>query len=95
MKKAPTLTYFLGPQIAERDGGWKCHYCGCDVIYGHQPYLSHEECKRKCHVDHVIPRADGGTDELNNLVLACQTCNLKRGRKPYEAFLQQFRGNSQ
>jgi hypothetical protein len=29
-------------------------------------------------IDHVIPRTDGGTDDLDNLALACPKCN---GRK--------------
>ena len=37
------------------------------------------------HVDHVIPRAQGGTDELDNLVTACPPCNLaKYDRTPVE-----------
>jgi len=31
------------------------------------------------HVDHVIPRRLGGTDELSNLQLLCRTCNLSKG----------------
>lgn len=30
-------------------------------------------------VDHVIPRADGGTDDLANLVTACRECNRGKG----------------
>lgn len=30
-------------------------------------------------VDHVIPQAHGGTDELENLVLACGPCNVRKG----------------
>lgn len=31
------------------------------------------------HVDHIIPRRFGGTDELANLRAACPSCNLRRG----------------
>jgi 5-methylcytosine-specific restriction endonuclease McrA len=31
------------------------------------------------HVDHVIPRADGGTDDFGNLVPACDACNAAKG----------------
>lgn len=31
------------------------------------------------HVEHVIPRKHGGTDELENLALACIDCNLYKG----------------
>lgn len=43
-----------------------CHWCG-------RPAL---------HVDHVTPRARGGTDDLANLVASCTGCNLSRGAGP-------------
>ena len=33
------------------------------------------------HIDHKIPRSHGGTDDLSNLVLSCQRCNLKKRDK--------------
>lgn len=33
-------------------------------------------------VDHVQPRADGGTDNPANLVAACRDCNLGKGTRP-------------
>ena len=41
-----------------------CHYCGAPAG----------------HVDHVVPIAHGGPTHEANLVAACQTCNLKKGR---------------
>jgi len=31
------------------------------------------------HVDHIVPRSDGGTDDLSNLILACGPCNFAKG----------------
>jgi hypothetical protein len=31
------------------------------------------------HVEHIIPRKHGGSDDLSNLALACQHCNLHKG----------------
>lgn len=31
------------------------------------------------HVEHIIPKAHGGTDDLDNLALACIDCNLHKG----------------
>ena len=45
-----------------------CHYCG-------------EEAGT---VDHVVPRAEGGTDEPWNLVAACTTCNSARSSRGSE-----------
>ena len=44
---------------------WLCAYCGKDAT----------------QVDHVAPRADGGGDDLDNLVASCTLCNLRKGRR--------------
>jgi 5-methylcytosine-specific restriction endonuclease McrA len=31
--------------------------------------------------DHLVPVVSGGTDDVSNLVPACETCNKKRGAK--------------
>lgn len=48
----------------QRDGN-QCQICGDtpDSLY------------TQLHVHHIIPRADGGTDELNNLVTLCDLCH--------------------
>lgn len=33
------------------------------------------------HVDHITPRALGGTDDPANLRAACRACNLRRGAR--------------
>jgi 5-methylcytosine-specific restriction endonuclease McrA len=43
--------------------GHTCTYCG-------QPAN---------HVDHVVPRSKGGTDDLGNLVSSCEGCNKSKG----------------
>jgi 5-methylcytosine-specific restriction endonuclease McrA len=32
-------------------------------------------------IEHIVPRAHGGTDELDNLGLACARCNHEKGRR--------------
>lgn len=43
----------------------------------------HHECQqcgaRAEHVDHIIPRVLGGTDDPANLQALCQACNLAKG----------------
>lgn len=57
--------------ILRRDGH-RCQYCGRSDV--------------PLTVDHVIPRARGGTDIWENLVSACVRCNNKKGdRTPQEA----------
>ena len=38
-------------------------------------------------VDHVQPRVQGGTDDLDNLVACCRMCNLRKGRRSEASFL--------
>lgn len=41
------------------------------------------------HIDHVVPRALGGEDQISNLVPSCPTCNLKKSDiNPYDFALQ-------
>lgn len=36
----------------------------------------------KLHADHMIPVVEGGSDDLDNLVTACDSCNLGKGPRP-------------
>ena len=31
------------------------------------------------HIEHVVPKKHGGSDEIDNLALACIDCNLHEG----------------
>ena len=51
----------------------KCHLCG-------QRHLMNAYARKGgWEVDHSKPKAKGGTDHLNNLYLACMSCN--RGKR--------------
>jgi CRISPR/Cas system Type II protein with McrA/HNH and RuvC-like nuclease domain len=54
--------------IYKRDKN-KCQYCGST---------------KNLTIDHVIPRCKGGKDTWDNLVVACSTCNVKKGHKTLE-----------
>ena len=51
-----------------------CHYCGI-----HFPF-------RNMTIDHRLPRSKGGTDHLDNLLLACGACNSAKGSMDYHTF---------
>jgi hypothetical protein len=56
-------------EVFKRDS-FACQYCGQgapDVLL---------------HVDHIVPVADGGGDEITNLVTACVGCNIGKGATP-------------
>lgn len=43
-------------------------------------------CGRKApeiqfHIDHIFPKSKGGKSEENNLILACDECNIGKGNK--------------
>lgn len=40
------------------------------------------------HVDHVIPLSRGGADRLENLALACPSCNVRKSAMTAEEFME-------
>lgn len=56
-------------RVRERAGD-RCEYCGL-----HQD----DSPLAALHVEHIIPKIHGGTDDLENLALACIDCNLHKG----------------
>lgn len=43
------------------------------------------KCENEYHIDHYVPLAKGGKHEIDNLVIACPTCNMRKNAKdPYE-----------
>lgn len=52
--------------------GGKCAYCGATSAL---------------EIDHVLAKSKGGSDRISNLVLACRSCNLKKGNTPIAQFL--------
>jgi len=53
------------PAVAER-AAYRCEYCHAPEIVFNFPF----------EVEHVLPQAHGGSDDLDNLALACRACNL-------------------
>ena len=39
-------------------------------------------------IEHIVPRAKGGSNRVSNLCLACEKCNLAKGTKSIEDFLK-------
>lgn len=58
-------------RIYEQQGG-RCYWC-------------QKELNGIYHIDHRIPLSRGGSNDASNLVIACPTCNMRKGSKlPYE-----------
>jgi len=54
--------------------GHKCTYCGKQDI--------------QLQIEHIIPRAKGGSSRISNLCLACEKCNRAKGTKDIKDFLK-------
>jgi|TARA_B100002019_G_scaffold233940_1_gene208021 5-methylcytosine-specific restriction endonuclease McrA len=48
---------------------WECAYCGSE---------------HKLTIDHIVPRAKGGTDFTKNCLCACHSCNQDKSHSPWE-----------
>lgn len=72
-KKASEGSYTsqqLQEQFQRQKG--KCYYCKKKLAQG-------------WHADHVTPLSKGGSNTIENIVIACQTCNLHKSAKlPHE-----------
>lgn len=52
--------------VLTRDN-FTCQYCGAKA-----PFV-------KLHVDHIVPRALDGSNDMGNLITACSECNIGKG----------------
>lgn len=68
----PSMPKAVRVSVFKRDGG-RCRYCEMAL-----------DPLGAWHVDHVIPVADGGSSEPDNLALACAPCNLGKSRRTPE-----------
>jgi hypothetical protein len=55
--------------VRQRAGN-RCEYCR--LRQGQFPF-------GQFHIEHIVPRKHGGTDDVMNLALACHHCNLHKG----------------
>ncbi len=62
-------------KVFERDH-FKCQYCGLDGLSSFENWLI-------MTIDHVHPSARGGPRTLDNLLTACQPCNLLKGDRVF------------
>ena len=52
--------------------GRKCAYCGAENI--------------PLQVEHIVPKARGGSNRVSNLTIACEKCNQRKGNQTAEEF---------
>src|ERR1022692_3767622 len=57
--------------LVRRRADNRCEYC---LLRQESSHLAH-------HIEHIVARQHGGSDDIDNLALACHRCNLSMG--PY------------
>jgi len=69
-------------EIVYNKTGGKCAYCGCDL-------------PKRWQIDHVVPverdlstgeYTGQGTDDIDNLLPCCQSCNIIKSSQPLNSF---------
>lgn len=70
--KRKSLTKSIRHEVFVRDE-YKCVECGATKE------------SVTLHVDHIIPVAQGGTDELSNLQTLCEACNLSKSNRAWKS----------
>jgi len=58
---------FTAQDVAEKRTAQNdcCYYCGCDVSENY-------------HIEHFIPLAKGGSNNAENIVISCRSCNQSK-----------------
>ena len=56
-------------QFVRTRAGQRCEYCR----------VPQEFSELRFHIEHITPQQHGGTDDANNLALACPNCNFQKG----------------
>ena len=62
-------------KVFQRDD-FTCQYCG------------RKGTADTLHLDHIMPRALGGTNDMDNLVTACPECNIRKGAQDLSDYLR-------
>lgn len=61
---------------------YTCVYCQKSMFHNSKP------TDIRLELDHVVPKSKGGSDLVNNLVLACHACNQNKGNLSLQEFLK-------
>ena len=86
MERAGRLTTKILQEVYEENikkfGTLTCEYCSKDVSFGSDT------------IDHRLPLARGGTNNKNNLAIACHACNSKKHLLTDDEFVKKQRRTS-
>lgn len=74
--ESPTRADVRRNRIVQNQG-CKCLYCGAMITV------------ETAELDHIVPRAGGGSSRVDNLVAVCRGCNADKGRVPFAVWTAQ------
>ena len=60
---------------AKRSGLTHCPHCNVELDY------DISLTPRSAEVDHVLPFSKGGEDHIDNVMVICRLCNVRKGNK--------------
>lgn len=78
MNRNEKLRCHLIKRVLEQEG--RCHYC-------ERAFFQNQYTKLRPTLDHLYPKALGGTNHYDNLVAACHTCNCLKANMTLIQFL--------
>lgn len=73
---------------ARGESGNKCVFCKVDTIRSKTPH------PRRSNIDHAVPKARKGNNTLENAQNTCQKCNLDKGTRTTEEYLEVLKTRS-
>lgn len=69
-----------------------CFYCGAQtwltISVTREDRMSRHRRQQRATREHLVRRADGGSDDDSNIVMACDGCNSSRGETSVEEWLR-------
>ena len=78
VRRSPHMNHELLCRLAGEQN-WRCCYCGCEMGFPGPDTAA----LRRASFEHVRPRSRGGSDAVDNFVVACAHCNSSRGSAFY------------
>lgn len=74
------------PLLLDRDRSTECVYCGVEMSFA--PCLNHTYEPTRATIDHRLPLSRGGEHALDNCVLCCWRCNVRKHARTDSEWIQ-------
>ena len=92
LQAGPVVRKFTRAELLQRLGresSWRCPYCGLTGTEELGPD------GRTWHLDHGYPKALGGDNRADNMILACATCNVRKNAKTAAEVFKRIFGDAE